>query len=1158
MNRGLGSGGKNASSSSSRAGNISGSRSNSSGNNAPMTGMVTLSTSGVIIHQAEPENTERKSPWAPIDTSQVLQSARIVSSDGSIMPRPGDVPASMLRHSGSSNLGSATSSSNQSRGLFANPGNKTAPNLSTEALGHGLSSSSIASTSAGSTAASSGAATSSGDQASVRSSGSRQGSRGGRRGGDHPRTHWDSRERTGPKGSHSSRGGRGGYGGSSGYGNNNGPAVQAASISAAAAAAALAAKNAALPPSMTNASKAAQHKASLAAAAAAAAAAASKPQHLETSEATPEHSKVMEAPDLKSERLFGSPSTRPLDIAGSANVDGVGATNSEADANGVSKTKANIGGSRHDVKPGALTAASAAAAAERAQLEIQRQQQQQEQWKLRAARKIATNSAATTSAKPAQTQQQQQAPKSQTQTQIVSANTAAPKATKTGPSSSAAAANINRAASVAAAAMSSNSETNSSAPVTSSSASLSNVTSAKTSSGATERNWRSTSAAPAGARAFSSSIPVGGSSSSGGGVSPVITGPSTVATAAAPGDPSREALNQRASLFGRAISGADDARNNGTVSREAHAALREQLNRARADLDKERRSCDASKREITTMRKSNQLLQDKADRAQRETRDLRRELESVRGDRDNLKRRVAELQRDVSAQEAKLREARVALVRAQTHQSHPPARTAASANTNDSRRRDSASSSNRAKNSSKTVNAYVDDLVSTALESFSADSVWKEAYDLDESSVQSLPYDDKVRPQRKFEVDNTTTPFIPSLQFKPHGVTPLNSDKLLSEPWTSPYTDEINRLRFANSLPFKTPQKFRNPHNLPQFPFQFVEQEYQLEELARLLDTSGLKEVGVSVQNHSFRSYQGFLCLIQISTYNGDFVIDALALRRSIHVLAPFFANPSIVKVLYGAEGAVRWLQRDFNIYIVNMIDLRIAAAEMDLKNDSFASMLKHFLQVELNTNETGADWRLRPLSFEQLKYAQQFSHYLLDIYHYLWYHGGEDLLRKVFNQSCSIALQSYQKRSITQESINAKLVELQRAHDDTQQFSVVQRGVFTALAHWRDLVARIRDESVDYVMNDDVLYSLAKLGPITSEQLDRAIESCRNPTAPLLMQLRGSVFFCNCSCARPACACATSLNVSNWIYSPWQHVAATCTGVCASASQLCACAWAC
>ena len=50
-------------------------------------------------------------------------------------------------------------------------------------------------------------------------------------------------------------------------------------------------------------------------------------------------------------------------------------------------------------------------------------------------------------------------------------------------------------------------------------------------------------------------------------------------------------------------------------------------------------------------------------------------------------------------------------------------------------------------------------------------------------------------------------------------------------------------------------------------------------------------------QHHSFRSYQGFTCLMQISSRTEDFLIDTIALRDQLNILNNIFTNPNVVKV---------------------------------------------------------------------------------------------------------------------------------------------------------------------------------------------------------------------------------------------------------------------
>lgn len=52
-------------------------------------------------------------------------------------------------------------------------------------------------------------------------------------------------------------------------------------------------------------------------------------------------------------------------------------------------------------------------------------------------------------------------------------------------------------------------------------------------------------------------------------------------------------------------------------------------------------------------------------------------------------------------------------------------------------------------------------------------------------------------------------------------------------------------------------------------------------------------------QHHSYRSFLGLTCLMQISTRDEDFIIDTLQLRGEMYILNETFTDPAIVKVIF-------------------------------------------------------------------------------------------------------------------------------------------------------------------------------------------------------------------------------------------------------------------
>lgn len=121
-------------------------------------------------------------------------------------------------------------------------------------------------------------------------------------------------------------------------------------------------------------------------------------------------------------------------------------------------------------------------------------------------------------------------------------------------------------------------------------------------------------------------------------------------------------------------------------------------------------------------------------------------------------------------------------------------------------------------------------------------------------------------------------------------------------------------------------------------------------------------EVAVDVE-HSTKSYQGFTCLIQISTRIKDYIIDVFPIWSHVQALQEIIGNPNIVKVMHGAEMDTKWLQRDFNIHIVNLFDTHKASRVLGKAKFSYAFLLTHYCAVTTNKIFQRADWRERPLS---------------------------------------------------------------------------------------------------------------------------------------------------------------------------------------------------
>ncbi|KAG1368338.1 Protein RRP6-like 3 [Cocos nucifera] len=251
--------------------------------------------------------------------------------------------------------------------------------------------------------------------------------------------------------------------------------------------------------------------------------------------------------------------------------------------------------------------------------------------------------------------------------------------------------------------------------------------------------------------------------------------------------------------------------------------------------------------------------------------------------------------------------------------------------------------------------------------------------------------------------------------------------------------------------------------------------EHQLEYLAKLLSKEQV--FAVDTEQHSLRSFLGFTALMQISTEREDFLIDTIALHDVMGILRSVFADPSICK----------------------------ACEILSKPHKSLAYLLETYCGVSTDKTLQREDWRVRPLSVEMIEYARIDAHYLLYIADCL----ASELQRKfpdtsacpddkfsfffeASRRSNMVCLQLYVKEIESTPGASAAASILSRnlsVQGVTSWKSSEIKDLIWKLCAWRDLMARIHDESLRYVLSDQAIVSLALRVPKESIEVYDVIQ---------------------------------------------------------------------
>lgn len=341
-----------------------------------------------------------------------------------------------------------------------------------------------------------------------------------------------------------------------------------------------------------------------------------------------------------------------------------------------------------------------------------------------------------------------------------------------------------------------------------------------------------------------------------------------------------------------------------------------------------------------------------------------------------------------------------------------------------------------------------------------------------------------------YPIDNSDTPFIPPYQAPEMAAAKTKGAKSVKDGIVSSYLKDLYKSNsttennvphpYEDEISAAVDQMSQRPfdssettvyRSLDDTPFTFITTEKQLFDAVERIKT--VSEISVDLENHSIRSFQGFTCLMQISTRREDFVIDTLSLRGHMHrALASVFADEATVKVLHGANYDIQWLERDFGIYVINMFDTGQAARLLNFASASLSYLLNKYCSVKslLKKKFQLADWRVRPLPKDMLAYARDDTHYLLYIYDRLRDElSRAGILAKAWEQSGAICRRRHAKIKYN-ATMGRELAARYGLGFDRHQMYLLE-----TLIKWRDTTARNEDESLNYVAPLSVLFGIVR-----------------------------------------------------------------------------------
>lgn len=234
--------------------------------------------------------------------------------------------------------------------------------------------------------------------------------------------------------------------------------------------------------------------------------------------------------------------------------------------------------------------------------------------------------------------------------------------------------------------------------------------------------------------------------------------------------------------------------------------------------------------------------------------------------------------------------------------------------------------------------------------------------------------------------------------------------------------------------------------------------------------------VALDLEANSMYAYRERICLIQISIPTQDYIIDPVK-SLDLSGLGEILADAAIEKIFHAAEYDLLLLKREYGWELNNLFDTMWAARILGYKQYGLANLLENLYGLKLDKQYQKSNWCKRPLSPQQLSYAQHDTHHLLRL--------RDDLAAELITAGRTIEAQEIflDQSRVTPNNHDFdpdSFWSIHGVHDLNGQ----QRATLRALNIFRDQEARRRDQPLFKVFSDRTMLEIARHAPKQTDDL--------------------------------------------------------------------------
>ena len=256
---------------------------------------------------------------------------------------------------------------------------------------------------------------------------------------------------------------------------------------------------------------------------------------------------------------------------------------------------------------------------------------------------------------------------------------------------------------------------------------------------------------------------------------------------------------------------------------------------------------------------------------------------------------------------------------------------------------------------------------------------------------------------------------------------------------------------------------------------EYIQDETALRRLCQQM--RGATWIALDTEFLRSRTYYAHLCLIQVATPDVVACVDPLVHGLDIDPLLDLIHSPKILKVFHSARQDLEVFHDLRQVVPQPLFDTQIAAALAGYDDQiGYAALVESVTGVKLAKRHTRTDWKARPLTPEQIRYAEDDVRHLRDVYLFLAERLSVLDRKEWLEEECVAVADPTLYRNEPEQAYR----RIRQGHLLPPQAQTVLRE----LAAWRENTAQKKNLPRSWVMADAALLEVARTAPGNLEQL--------------------------------------------------------------------------